>query len=509
MTNRLQADFDRSAGRPRGPTSHFTYRTPAMRKCFNPSVFILIILGMAGCDFLDPRGVTNPTVTEENFGRTSNAAVVWAHGVERQLSTTVDQLATHGEVASDNLFNNRTLINRTFDIPQLDPTDENVIGVQRAVHRLREMADHGLNVIVPGDPRATDEIRARLHFYRGYASLAAGEYFVGLPGEANGPALEAGEHLARAVADFEQARALSSDATTRTAALLMTARAHYRAGNRAAAEAAALEVRNTAPNLLRVVQFDVTDGPTNTLQFAVYDSGQDEFQPLPRLDFLFPKYYSVAAGDQSSIAIAKGEEAFLILAEARIAQGNLAEARMILTELLGVVAARPTALINDRSQLRGRRGGTWIYPNSSNVLVAASPDDEPRAGLVLTRGGGPVRIPVVSGTSVTETMIANATTEEALLELLYLMRQEIFVLEGRRMVDLGIRLPISIEEAEVNPNVGLDSPYLEPRIPPWIPGDYGMDAFTYQDGGTLAVIHHNLNRALVQNRTSDAVLPFH
>src|SRR5690606_8131371 len=134
----------------------------------------------------------------------------------------------------------------------------------------------------------------------------------------------------------------------------------------------------------------------NTMQFAVYDSGQDEFQPLPRLDFLFPKYYSRTAGDQSPVALLKGEEAFLILAEASISDGDLGGARTILEELIDLVATRPTALIDDRGQSRGRQGGTWIYPNSADVLVAAGPDDTPRAGLVLTRTGGDVEIPIVS-----------------------------------------------------------------------------------------------------------------
>jgi len=52
--------------------------------------------------------------------------------------------------------------------------------------------------------------------------------------------------------------------------------------------AAAQEERATAPTVIRRARFDVTDGPTNQMQFAIFDSGRDEFQPLPRLDFLLP-----------------------------------------------------------------------------------------------------------------------------------------------------------------------------------------------------------------------------
>lgn len=470
---------------------------------------LVALLALVGCDFLDPTAVTNPTVTEEDFIDLPNAAENWAHGVERQLAVTVNLLVTNAEVGSDNLFNNRTLINRTFDVPEMEPSDFNVIDTQAAVQRLRAMADDGLNVVVPADEDATPEVRARLHYYRGYAHMAAGEYFVSLPGEPEGPLLEPEAHLGRAVQDFQEAHSLSSDPTLRVTAMLGIARAHHRAGNLAEAVSAAEQVRSAAPSLLRQVGYDITDGPTNTLQFALYDSGQDEFQPLPRLDFLFPKYFSVSPDDQSPITIAKGEEAFLILAEARIAQSDLAGARAILGDLLALVDQRPTSMVNDMSQLRGRRGGTWMYPNSSDVLVAASPDDEPRSGLVLTRSEGPVEIPTISGTSVSAEMIEGATTETELLELLYLMRQEIFVAEGRRMVDLGIRLPVALDEAQINENVGSDSPALQPRIPAWIPRTRGMNSFDYEDGDTLAVIHHNLNRAIVENRSAPEVLPFH
>jgi hypothetical protein len=106
-------------------------------------------------------------------------------------------------------------------------------------------------------------------------------------------------------------------------------------------------------------------------------------------------------------------------------------------------------------------------------------------------------------------MFAEGATEEELLEVLYLMRQEIFLAEGRRMVDLGIRLPIALNEAEMNDNMDTSSPFLQPRIPDWIPGNRAMNSFDYTDGDTLAVIHHNLNRAIVQNRSSEFVLPFH
>jgi hypothetical protein len=495
----------------REPSLSSTSRGPNMPRRPTSLALLLIALavGTGGCDFLNPTNVINPTVTEDDFVQTTRAATVWTAGVERQMAIAMNQVVMGAEVASDNLFNNRTLFSKVFDIPLIEADDFDVTNIQAEIHRLRAMADDGLNKVIPADPTATDELRAQLHFHRAMAHLLAGELFVGLPVASLGPVEAPSVHLARAVADFQQVRALSTNAERRASALLGIARAQYGAGNRDAAVAAAAEVRATAPSLLRTVRFDITNGPTNTMQTAIYDSGQNEFQPLPRLDFLFPKYFSATAGDQKPIAILKGEEAFLILAEARIAQGDLPGARTVLGELIDLVATRPTALINDRGQRRGRGGGTWIYPNAADIVVQASPQDEPRAGLVLTRSGDPVRVPTVSGTSVSRAMLAAAATDLQLLELLYLMRQEIFVVEGRRMVDLGIRFPIARREAQANASVGADSPALQARIPAFIPGNLGMNACTYRDGDKLVVIHHNLNRVLVQNRASPMVLPFH
>ncbi|MBW3534142.1 MAG: hypothetical protein KY453_02820 [Gemmatimonadetes bacterium] len=470
---------------------------------------LLAGLALTGCDFLDPTGVNNPTVTEETFLNTPNAAASWARGVERQLAATLNQVVMGTEVVSDNLFNNRTLFSKVFDIPQLDASDFDVTNIQEAVHRLRAMADQGLTVVVPADDAATQEVRARLHFHRGFGYLLSAELFVGLPAEAGGPVADPAQLLDLAVQDFESARSASSDPEMEVAALMAIARAHYAAGERAQAVAAAEQVKAMDADFVRWVEYDNVDGPGNTMQFAIFDSGQDEFQPLPRMDFLFPKYYSETAGDQSPIALLKAEEAYLILAEAALAQGDLAGARAELVELLDLVASRPTSTIDDRGQLRGRQGGTWIYPNTSDVLVAASPDAEPRAGLVLTRTEAAVEVPTVSGTSVTEAMLDAATTEEELLYLLYLMRQEIFVVEGRRMTDLGIRYPVALDEALTNPSIDENDPALQARIPSFIPLDYGLDAFTYEDGDLLAVIQNDMNRRLVENRGSDAVLPFH
>ncbi len=489
--------------------SDFHNRAATMGKRLSLLLTLSAMLAVSGCDFLDPTGVDNPTVTEGTFTNTPNAAASWTRGVERQLAATVDEVVIGTEVVSDNVFNNRTLFSKVFDIPQLDASDFDVTNIQEEIHRLREMADQGLNVILPADESATDEMTAQLHFDRAYAYLLAGELFVALPAEADGPAVSPADNLASAVEDFQMAANMSSDATLSAAATLGVARAQYDAGNMSAAVAAAQQVKSMAPDLVRMVQYDNVDGPTNSMQFAVYDSPfGDEFQPLPRLDFLFPKYYSEAVGDQSPIAIMKSEEAYLIIAEAAVAGGDVTGARNELLDLLDLVASRPTAMIDDRGQARGRVGGTWIYPNDASIAVAASPGAEPREGLVLTRSEGLVEVPTVSGTSVTADMLNAATTVDDMLYLVYLMRQEIFVLEGRRMTDLGIRLPVALNEALSNPNISEGDPALTAQLPSFIPLDYGLDAFDYEDGDQLAVIHNDMNAVIVANKSSSAVVPF-
>ena len=54
-----------------------------------------------------------------------------------------------------------------------------------------------------------------------------------------------------------------------------------------------------------------------------------------------------------------------------------------------------------------------------------------------------MRVPTISGTSVTAARIDAITTVDDGLYVLYLMRQEIFLAEGRRMADLGMRMPVA------------------------------------------------------------------
>jgi hypothetical protein len=127
------------------------------RKKSSPLILVLFaVLAPTGCDFLDPTEVKNPNVTDDDFLRTPNAAATWTRGVERELAATVNQLVMGAEVVSDNLYNNRTLFSKVFDIPIIEATDFDVTNIQQQIHRLRAMADYGINEVVPADAAETD-----------------------------------------------------------------------------------------------------------------------------------------------------------------------------------------------------------------------------------------------------------------------------------------------------------------------------------------------------------------
>jgi hypothetical protein len=149
-----------------------------------------------------------------------------------------------------------------------------------------------------------------------------------------------------------------------------------------------------------------------------------------------------------------------------------------------------------------------VYPNTADTKVAFAPGEPLRTGYVLTRTEGNVAVPTISGTSVTQTDIDAIGSVDDGLYLLYLMRQEIFIGEGRRMEDLGIRMPVAQTEVLSNPNAQSGADYTTAQIPSFIPTGFGMDAFEYDPVAKTVVISHDMNRVLVDNKTSPAVLPF-
>jgi len=487
--------------------------------CITLCTLVLSVLVLAGCNALTT--VENPNVTDAAFLRTPGAMTAWLRGCERQVALTTDQILMGAEIVSDNYFNNRTLYNRLFDIPRLESSDADIATIAQSIGRLREMADYGLTTVAAADASTTTNQRAELWFFKGLALLYAAEYFVALPNEARGEAVSAAVNYRRAAEAFQQAltltplNSLTQDATARAAYQLALARASYYVGDKASATAAAQAALALNAELTRVAQFDPlpSNGAFSVMQIALF-TGQDEFQPLPRLDFLDPKYYRRSATQESPVCLFKAEEAHLILAEAAVSDNQLAQARARLKTLIELVAKRPVELVDERAEARGRRGGTVNYPVRDTVRVAASPQEPLVRGLVRSRwtGSQPVAVPVLSGTSVTAAAVDAASTAEQLLELVYLMRQEIFLAEGRRMVDLGIKFPLPDIETDNNPRAAasamLNPQWKQGQIGTFIPLDSQMNAFTFNEAAGTVVIRVNMNRVVVQNRASQLVVPF-
>jgi len=200
----------------------------------------------------------------------------------------------------------------------------------------------------------------------------------------------------------------------------------------------------------------------------------------------------------------------LILAEALVSDGNLAGAETTLKGLLQLINDRPTSTFNNDQQDR-TQNNPGSRPDNSEVVVAASAQDSFRSGLVLDRKSGNITVPTISGTSVSPQMIEVAmASEQAALELIYLLRQEIFIGEGRRLSDMGVRLVISEIEYLANENIDEDHPGTIPVIPPFIQSiSTEMDAFTYDAEAGTSVITHNINRIISTNRNNQWVVPFY
>ncbi len=102
-------------------------------------------------------------------------------------------------------------------------------------------------------------------------------------------------------------------------------------------------------------------------------------------------------------------------------------------------------------------------------------------------------------------MIDALADHDSALQLVYLMRQEVFFSEGRRPADLGIRLPVCEVEAA---HAGNSAPFVEAWIPAFIPLNGGLDEFTVDDEARTVTITHNMNRVIVDNAHTADVVPF-
>ena len=460
-------------------------------------------LSLSSCDLLLPGNIVNPNVSDDTFLESDNAMQAWVNGANRSFAVAMGNYCMLMEILSDNYFNNYSRSSQVFDIPRILYTDTDVADLQRYVGMLRETADYGIGPVADADPATTQEDLFNLYYIKAFSFILGGEHFLGLPDIEGGEIKTWREYLHTALEVLD--RTLEYAGTDEEKALVHTlkARVYYRLGDRENASAEASVALGLSSDFVRQVEFDGDNAVNNPIQEAVWGTW---FQPLPRLDFLDPKYFQLSATEQRPINIAKAEENYLILAEASLAAMDETGAKDYMRQLLVLVKSRPVQDgIND--QLEGRfNGGFKHYPDSPEYKVAASEGEPFREGLVLDRRKPAlISIPYISGTSVTDEMIDNASGIDGTLELLYLMRQEIFFAEGRRAADLGIRLPVCEVEAANNPSA---AGYTDAVIPPFIPLNQGMDDFTMDETAKEVTITYNMNRIIVENKSSEYVAPF-
>ncbi|MGH7619213.1 MAG: hypothetical protein ACREPM_18505, partial [Gemmatimonadaceae bacterium] len=176
-----------------------------------PLLAMLVAGAVSSCGDLSPTTVKNPNLTDGQFIGTTDAGNTWLRGVQKQFLTTLNIMVQDGELMSDDYYNNYTTNDQLFDAPEIDNFDNDVTSMQSNIARLRQLTNFGIDSVFPKDTTVTANAKAENLFFRGMASLFAGESFIALPAEPLGEPLSWDTHLKSAIADFTQARTLSTD----------------------------------------------------------------------------------------------------------------------------------------------------------------------------------------------------------------------------------------------------------------------------------------------------------
>ncbi|MBS9463916.1 hypothetical protein KIM67_15955 [Flagellimonas sp. 389] len=473
------------------------------------AVFFLVNCTDELSSVVDFTKVENPTLSEDSVVGQPNSSIIWLDGLKRNMAFVYNELLMLSEIGSDNYVNTQTFFSQFMDNLDLQPADPDLRDATKEIARLREMAIFGLEKVGPGDSEYTTETEAEYNYFLGLSYMYAGMYFPALPQEPLGPAIPARQNYLDAIAAIDIAIGLNPG---QTRYLMAKSRINYYLGNKAEAVAAANAALAIDGSFDNVVNFDadaplgVPNGtdPSNVFESALFERATfDDLQPLPTLDFLDPKYSFLSPNEDSPVHYLKAEEALLILAEANLSDNNVSAARENLTDLLALIDTREVRSIDDSIEGRSEvdPGGR---PDSTNVVVNGRPN------LVLDRQNGNVSIPSVSGTSLTADDIASLNADDAGLELLYRTRQEVFIAEGLRFVDMGLKLIIDENEVLLNDNISesdLGAAILLPSFISSVAND--LDAITYNAETGVATTVIDVTEILVENKTSDFVLPFH
>ncbi len=460
------------------------------------------LLLAGGCELIDPTEVRNPQVTDESLLGQPGSLQAALQGVRNEFTNVVENIAYFTDVVADNYDNVATFISPSADFSRdITWSDLTLPGVYTPPQYLRAYATFAINNVAPKEPdQAGAPARiGELRFYRGMATLMLGENWAFAPLEPNAAPSTSNQIIDAAIADLNAALTSSAPQSIRTAAQFALARAYHARGNKTQAVAAANAALALSSTYVFSAPFDAQTNTNLAWTFAVARALND-IQPLPRLDYLDPKYTD--ATGTSPIPVLKAEEMYLILAEAAISDNNLAQAKThmknAITLATGTAGGRTVVSFRDIDPRRNR-------PNSDAMLVRADASSPARPGLVKARSGATVPIKQISNTSVSAADVDVLVTVADHLWMLHLLRQEIFFLEGRRMSDIGIRLPVAQRELETNPNMSKTGPGSAVTVPAYIPPSDEMDRFTIT--GTTTTILHDMNKILANNKVARFTIP--
>jgi len=450
-----------------------------------------------GCSLINPIDVENPQTTREDVRGAKDTTIPFLAGTQQRFSNAMEQIAYFTDVVSDNYDNVQTFISPEADKPTLvtprDLTLNGGAGPYFEPQELRALAEFAISAVVPSDANATAPQKAEFYFYAGMAYILLAENFNAVPVKPDGPPVEWKNLLPLAIASFDQGIATSTQGDLNTRFHLAKARAYRLAGNTAQANAEAdMALAGGPANFVFTAKFDPANDTNTSNSFAVTRALND-IQPLPRLDFLDPKYIAT----DSPIPVLKMEEAHLIKAEVALAANDLAGCRTNLINAITLAKGRGTSSFRDVDPRTGR-------PNSGTVKASASAPEA--ANLIVARRGATIQVATVSNTSLVAADINAQITGPALLRILYLARQEIFFFEGRRMSDLGLRLPMMEREIETNPNIASGDVGTVTLVPAHIPPADELDAFTV--AGTVATIKFDMNQVIADRKISPFTMPF-
>jgi hypothetical protein len=500
------------------------------------TIVLLLVstVGYLGCNQIDPTQVVNPTITDQSLDQfPEGSATQIFQGVRQYASTTVSAMALYTAFVSDDYINISTFLSPVADDPRkINFQDIGVAVPYNSLQTLRAYTEFAIQRI-PNDVLASDATKQRLiaqtRFYRGLALLMLAENYQRIPLTVGDTLSNARAVLSVAIGEFMTARSALTPVAAQptgtpdaTAAILALARAWRAFGNldSAAIYAAAAIGATNATRYVLQAQFDQNTA-ANGVQPFVLARGANDMQPLPRLDFLDPKYNLPT----SPIPILKIEEAHLILAEVNIIRNNFVAARGNLVNAINA-ALRPDSVagFTDADPRVNISGAPPQRPNTASFLCRASATDSAVPGLVRTRrtvsGGTVTTVPIalyptsftsLRANNITDTLGGslasplNSGSRVAHLRILYQLRQEIFFLEGRRVSDLGIRLPFPIRQLNVNtlipPGAGTSEAIVPDYIPQFGTGIVGpMD--NYSVAGNIVTMSINMNAILAQSNVS-------